>query len=397
MKNILLRFIQKLNFIWMLLGVTLILFFLVNFFASCILVFISDNESYKQVDKYNNLKTYCYSGSQWVDEYLTELYNCSKDLKWVSYVYWRRQKVSGKHINIDKYGHRKTWKSDTKISNPVNQKEIKIFLLGGSTMWGEWARDDYTIPSELAKLLYNNRIKARVINLSESGYNSTQELIVLVNEIQKGNIPDIVIFYDGINDTFSAIQSNKAGIPLNESNREKAFELEKNIYNLTTEYYKNLIKQLSIYKLILVIKSKLVRPQSPDKFIYENTLSDEVVKTYSSNVNIIENISNRYNFKLLFYWQPIIFRKDKLTTYEKIKAKDDYRFEKFYKSVYEAVDKSKVLNSNQNFYNLSKIFINKENTVFIDVCHVTEEGNLIIAEKMYLDIKDVINKPSMAK
>lgn len=54
---------------------------------------------------------------------------------------------------------------------------------------------------------------------------STQVVIALLLQLQKGQIPDLVIFYDGVNDMYSAYQQKVAGLPENEFNRVKEFNL----------------------------------------------------------------------------------------------------------------------------------------------------------------------------
>jgi hypothetical protein len=39
------------------------------------------------------------------------------------------------------------------------------------------------------------------MNFGESGFVSTQSVIQLMQELQSGNIPHLVIYYDGVNDT----------------------------------------------------------------------------------------------------------------------------------------------------------------------------------------------------
>ena len=48
-----------------------------------------------------------------------------------------------------------------------------------------------------------------VVNFGESGFVSTQGVIQLILELQSGNIPDLVIFYDGVNDVYAAYQSGR--------------------------------------------------------------------------------------------------------------------------------------------------------------------------------------------
>lgn len=92
-------------------------------------------------------------------------------------------------------------------------------------MWGSGARDSFTIPSLLSQILSEHGISIHVVNYGESGFVSTQEVIALMLQLKKGNIPDVVMFYDGVNDTFSAFQHGIAGIPQNEFNRFREFNL----------------------------------------------------------------------------------------------------------------------------------------------------------------------------
>jgi hypothetical protein len=56
-----------------------------------------------------------------------------------------------------------------------------------------------TITSYLQSYLGNDY---DVQNFAEPGWVSTQELLFLMEQLAEANIPDIVIFYDGVNDSF---------------------------------------------------------------------------------------------------------------------------------------------------------------------------------------------------
>ena len=74
-------------------------------------------------------------------------------------------------------------------------------MFGGSAVWGVGAPDDETIPSHLAALLNGELgVDANVRNLGRRGYVFTQEVIYLMRELQAGRRPDIVVFYNGVND-----------------------------------------------------------------------------------------------------------------------------------------------------------------------------------------------------
>src|SRR5215470_14762617 len=91
-----------------------------------------------------------YDDPSWAAKYYKEIDEVEKGrtLRWQSYVYWRRTPHRGEYINIGPDGLRKT------INAPMAEgarPPIKVFMFGGSTMWGLGAGDDSTIPSIFVK------------------------------------------------------------------------------------------------------------------------------------------------------------------------------------------------------------------------------------------------------
>ncbi len=79
-----------------------------------------------------------------------------------------------------------------------------IWLFGGSTMRGATPRDAYTIPSFLAARLNSPEAAAtyRLVNYGEDSFNSLLETKYLQKAlIEAAAPPDLIIFYDGANDS----------------------------------------------------------------------------------------------------------------------------------------------------------------------------------------------------
>src|SRR5262245_23985577 len=211
-------FIQN---VWLICGVSLLLICLVN--AAIGLGFlIRDRLRGERVLTVPIKTADWYSDRPWVDAYYEE-FEGSRANRWQPYLYWRRKSFSGQYINVGTDGNRRTIAPHRNEGDSAPHR--KIFMFGGSTMWGTGARDDFTIPSLLAKELQKSEIAAEIVNFGEGGHVSTQEVIALMLELRGGRVPDVVIFYDGINDTFSAFQQHAAGTPQNEFNRAVEFNL----------------------------------------------------------------------------------------------------------------------------------------------------------------------------
>ena len=191
---------------WLILGITLFLLVLLEIIFSIAFLVrdhvtvsdsrILDAQSQREEDR----------DTPWRNEYAKEMEENS--LRWEPYIYWRRKPYEGKYININSDGIRLTTPSQT--SPDQAGRSLRVFMFGGSTMWGTSARDACTIPSFLSKALKGRGKRIEIINFGETGYVSTQEVITLLLQLRKGNVPDIVIFYDGENDTYSAYQNEIA-------------------------------------------------------------------------------------------------------------------------------------------------------------------------------------------
>ena len=66
-------------------------------------------------------------------------------VRWLPYNYWTVAPFDGEYININSQGIRFT------PSFTEDESARNIYFFGGSTMWGEGARDQYTIAGHVAK------------------------------------------------------------------------------------------------------------------------------------------------------------------------------------------------------------------------------------------------------
>ena len=102
----------------------------------------------------------------WAEQSLTRV-------QWLPYSYWVVAPFEGQYIHIDSNGLRYT-----PSYVPEGAEALTIGIFGGSTVWGEGARDAYTIAGHLARLLAENNTPQRVINYGQTGYVSTQDMIL---------------------------------------------------------------------------------------------------------------------------------------------------------------------------------------------------------------------------
>jgi lysophospholipase L1-like esterase len=103
---------------------------------------------------------------------------------------------------------------------------FRIYMFGASTLFGLGARDAHTIPAYLGREIgEKTRCAVEVKNFGQVGYVTTQDVIALLRHLHRGDVPGLAIFYGGANEVYSAIGSGDAGIPQNEDNRRREFNI----------------------------------------------------------------------------------------------------------------------------------------------------------------------------
>jgi lysophospholipase L1-like esterase len=337
-----------------------------------------------------------YGGAAWPVEHYREL-ELLQD-RWEPYVYFRQKPFRGKTIKIGDDGLRATWQPPASTKNRGQREPVKILMLGGSSLWGFGARDDQTIPSLLARSLDERGWRTEIKNLSEIGYVSTQELIALVRELQAGYRPDVVIFYDGVNDTTSAFLEEEAGVTTNEVNRRAEFNLRQSPARLAAALAGKLIQDSGSYRFAQMVRRRLgggiepARPRPKGEGI--GTLAEQVVRRYEANVGLAASLANSFGFRPLFFWQPTIFSKPKLVSVERDEAHRFKWAEEMFRQVHARIGSSSQLKADTAFRDLSEIFAESEGLVFIDYCHITELANARIASLMADGVIQAFERPT---
>jgi hypothetical protein len=106
-----------------------------------------------------------------------------------SFIGWRARPLAGEAINVEgRHLQRRT-------VNPERTNGKTVYFFGGSTMWGVGVNDAGTIPSQFAALT-----GVRAENFAETGWTAPQNLVLLLQLLSEGHRPDLVVFYDGINE-----------------------------------------------------------------------------------------------------------------------------------------------------------------------------------------------------
>jgi len=324
-----------------------------------------------------------YGGADWSAGYFDEFRRAVR-VDWKPYVEWWQRPFRGGYVTLDERGLRPTPGEQT-----ANGEAIRILCFGGSTMMGMGARDDQTIPAVLARRLTERGHRVSVTNYGQLGHNSTQEIITLQQLLKSGERLDIALFYDGINEMACAEQTGRADGLFNEARRRAEFNL------LHPDRRRDLIAAALIgaaprtlrrlRRLTgLALRGPLGLEQTDLSRVDLAELAREVIAVYLANVRLVRLLAGEYGFRPIFFWQPVITTK-KLKTPDERRWVDDYtndpgRRRILYEAIIDERRRRPALVEASDTIDLSALFDDWTEPVYIDLYHLSEAGNAAVAE-----------------
>lgn len=313
-----------------------------------------------------------YAAQEWANQYWSEYYAVSKT-QYQPYTVWRRAPFAGETITINEAGRRETPGAD------CNADAYRVFTFGGSTMWGLGAPDWGTIPAHLQTRLTSLREgPVCVVNFAEPAWVSTQSIIALMLQLQETDIPDLVIFYDGINEIYAAAQ---AGKPVAHQNLSQITAYVEGGWAISA---RRLLEATNTFQLLqaLGLATGLDAYRIADVDIA--SLGEGVTQAYLQNHVLVGALAAQHGFDYAFFWQPTIAHGDKPLTEEEEALKaalGEGTLVALFAEVYEHVRQA--ANESSNLYNIADVFDAQDGLIYVDpLSHVTPEGNALIAQRM---------------
>ncbi len=390
--------------LWIQIGLTILLFAILSTIAGQVV-----NAVARARDRRKPPETQAYAGAPWAPAYFKAMN--SVRMRWYPYVYWKTAPLRSPYLNIDAHSNRVTWQPP-RPHGAAGRRLLRVFAFGGSTTWGAGARDDYTIPSLLAKQFAGNPdYDVEVSNFGQMGWVTSQEVIYLYELLRRGARPDLVIFYDGVNDTFLGYQDGIAGLTQSEFLRAQEFGIlasstgRKKLYGTAIRTFLMNTGLADLIKLMMGqdqgnIERKDITPLStiaylapPSDFEGMDAVERDVVDIYLFNRRFVDVLGQHFNFRSLFYWQPVIYSKSPLSPLERNFVGSRSRQE-FFSGTYRRIAAAA---PGAGVYDISTILNAERGDYFIDPWHITEAGNEIVARRMAADAQPLLAQAGQAR
>lgn len=277
------------------------------------------------------------------------------------YVQFSELPFRGKFVNVDPRGFRLI---DGKEDWPIDRNSLNVFVFGGSTAFGYLVADNQTIAGWLKQILkHAGYPNINVYNFGRCSYMSSQERILLQQLIISGNVPNLAIFLDGLNDF-----AHYKGLP-GFTNELTRFMEEGNI-----SVWRKTIRELPVTKFFT--KSRESKKEYPPA----SRVIPEVISRYKTNKDIIEAICGKFGIKTMFVWQPVaVYKYDQ--RYNLFNKFDYIGFLPYIKLGYEAIAKEYHVGAfGANFLWLADMQENLKEPLYADALHYSAKMSKLIAD-----------------
>jgi lysophospholipase L1-like esterase len=319
-----------------------------------------------------------YQGYPWAQafwkEELLRRESSPKQGRYIPFLIWGERPWHGKYINVDE----SAMGSLRRTINPMNPacteaRRKVIWMFGGSTLFGVGVPDMETIPSNLSKELNSTGSGCFVIlNAGVEGYLTNQELILLVESLKTGQRPDVVIFYDGVNDANAAVDPGIA-------NAHLQFEFIKARMEGSFASKFDWLRNSHSLELARAIVARFRNGDSPASLPEVEQRAAAALDNYEANVRMVRSLGLAYNFEVFCFWQPSLATGGKpLTPFEQELQKDANSLQ-----ILRAVNEVAARRALQtgSFVFLGQIFDSVKEPLYIDhLMHVGPRGNQIVAK-----------------
>jgi len=343
----------------------------------CIILLIVEGISVVVLDEKNS----CYAGLSDSGIYKETNVNikklCNDYKSTISYHNPVKYNIPNQHsetVNINSIGFR-----GNEIINDDNE-QYRIFFLGGSTAYGLYATSDQTtIPGYLEEKFEDTNVQ--VINAGVSGANSFDETYTIKHKLTNMS-PNLFIIYDGWNDLANPIQIEY---------KEKEFQDDINLIILNLKKYYKTIEFIDF--LERVITKQIYGDKGKPEESFGNNPTFEKINLWKNRWNEMCEIGNNNGIKTIILIQPLLGSGNKdLHDWEKYMSQQ-YTHESIISSYEHLRTASLELNKHCTLVaDLSNVFDDSDELIYYDLGHVMDNGNKIIAEKIYEKILPIILK-----
>jgi lysophospholipase L1-like esterase len=265
-------------------------------------------------------------------------------------------------------------------------------MFGGSALYGTGVPDFATLPSYLSHNLRAAGMACIVVsNFGAEGYVTNQELIVLMEQLKMGRRPDLVIFYDGVNDAYAGAVS--PGVP----------SAHMSLGNIKARMEGSLAGRLdflrnsSALQLAMLAENSLRRVHADASENAETQFkAAAALDNYEANLRIAQTLAHAYGFRVLSFWQPaLVYGHKPLAPFE-MRIAGNKTWDNTFHTLNAVCGEAEGRAEKQgDFVFLGRIFDSTREPLYIDKwMHLAPKGNEFVAAAIARVVEDILRQPT---
>ena len=284
----------------------------------------------------------------------------------------RLQDFTSRDLTI-RNGERRTW------APPASgQTRLTVWMFGGSTTYGLNQRDDHTIASELARAAAANGIELDIHNKGNNGQLHWMESERFAWDLTTEPAPDLVLFYDGVNETWEGSTLNRfstGDVP--------------DMYDPTLlDAWENGREGTSTDAPAAPPGARLVgRPRGPVLGLVDEAKA--TIDRYDRARALSKSTATAHSLPVRYFWQP--------SRYSRPLVLSEPHYDTANENNARVSEQLKLKYLPKDVIDLSDSLRGTTEPLFTDDVHHNEEGARLIAAKMFTRIKGDLQELVAAK
>lgn len=333
-----------------------------------------------------------YQAQPWSEVYWNES-AMTQIMPFSPFVNTKARPFSGTYININEQGQRVVPETHCQADS------YTIFTFGGSTMFGIGSPDWGTIPVYLQSALNEATDQPIcIINMGQLAHINDQLIVELMFQLKAGHVPDLVLFYSGINDVHFPYKSGTLDTRHIFGDLEARFDPPPpSLPQQLTDTLRDHSYTYKVLSRFVATEDEVVDYAAQEDAAFQanhlevesfaQSITDNIVWNYTT----VSEWGQAYGFDVLFFWQPVLITGQKTLTPEEAAFKTEYSptLAQVYQAVYDRIAALAL----PDLHDISTAFDEYEGFIWIDRFHIVPEGNQVVAQAMFPYIVEKMDLP----
>jgi lysophospholipase L1-like esterase len=252
----------------------------------------------------------------------------------------------------------------------------EVWFFGGSTTFGFGTRDDDTYPSHFSILADKRGMPVKVVNFGLPAYISWQEGQRLEQRLASGSKPDLVVFYDGYNDLLRHYSGD-------DHDDDFAGVYDGVINEIVAKSHDALgpLRESSAVHYLYRRLTETPFAPSPDGPENIETRAQATARQYTQTQRHIQRVARSYDVPVFAFWQPIrpLQNPANLSALEREPEEHD---SVLWPHMRETYTRATELVASAGVARILREVTGNKRPIWLDECHLTPEGNDLIAAAM---------------